>query len=935
MSNRLEELQSTNEEYRLASSKEHIRLGEELSQSIEDVRHHIKTSSAKTQENFSNSIRETEQMLKAYSKNLSRVQMETAILRNLFFPSMFDRESNMSTAGSGTFEWIFGCDQSDASSSNSQSDDDYDASSVETSMPNSDDDVDVSSDENGAGSVGEMSPASASPETTHRHKAKDPNIDPREQGELQIQKRARVQASKAFQNWLIASNGIFHISGSAGSGKSTLMRFLCDHEETTNLLYEWAGNGNLVSAAFYFWRAGDQMQSSLQGLYRSILFEVLRARTDLIPSIFPTEWNLLERSKSIIDGAFLNAKTIQQAFGRLTNYGGDMRYRFCFFIDGLDEYDADSVDHMQLAEMLLRWSNHENIKICVSSRPYNEFMFTFCDSEKRRIHLHDLNCGDIYVFTRRMFQNDRNIDYLGSDYLELVYRIVESSQGVFLWAVLVVRSIIAGLLRRDSLRSLKKKLDSTPKDLNRLYQQLFQSMDDSDRRKATLMLLLATLKPRYHRLTVVQLYWTEELQDQDFPPLNGIRPRPWLSLEETIERAERQIAGITRGLLQIIGPSSRRTDRFEIPEVQFLHRSVEDYIHGEAKDAKMMRLIDKDTYVRLWIAEMTLMESPFRRQYWSEIEPRLPVEDFEEVSFHLLDTIRDLLTPEPLDGNPAADTDPSTLVYCGAATSGLLLIHRFRQGQVSFICYAAKHRQKGYVAREIGKSESKHRQDYDPNLLLSVAIGNFMGTGHSRLDMVEMVLSNGFSPAFCVQTYEYNPDFGGPYRPWAPLIPIWMIVLSYVIQNIFVHWNVITENGVFSDGYLAERWQILELILGHPDINPGDAHFILASESNKGEFESLHVSQLIERFNDPKTAPMQVILTKQGPSTATMSSGLPEYASRDTELLSAKFDFRDCLSTILAHGNPLKEFCKFDDKIIVGLISGEHFLPVHWYARIM
>lgn len=44
-----------------------------------------------------------------------------------------------------------------------------------------------------------------------------------------------------FLRWLSSGNGIFHISGKLGSGKSTLMKFLCDHERTTVELQKWAG----------------------------------------------------------------------------------------------------------------------------------------------------------------------------------------------------------------------------------------------------------------------------------------------------------------------------------------------------------------------------------------------------------------------------------------------------------------------------------------------------------------------------------------------------------------------------------------------------------------------------------------------------------------------------------------------------------------------
>ena len=44
-----------------------------------------------------------------------------------------------------------------------------------------------------------------------------------------------------FMNWLSGGKGIFHIAGKLGSGKSTLMKFLCDHPRAKAKLERWAG----------------------------------------------------------------------------------------------------------------------------------------------------------------------------------------------------------------------------------------------------------------------------------------------------------------------------------------------------------------------------------------------------------------------------------------------------------------------------------------------------------------------------------------------------------------------------------------------------------------------------------------------------------------------------------------------------------------------
>lgn len=48
-------------------------------------------------------------------------------------------------------------------------------------------------------------------------------------------------AHKVFSDWLTKGDGIFHISGKLGSGKSTLMKFLSENDITLQKLKKWAG----------------------------------------------------------------------------------------------------------------------------------------------------------------------------------------------------------------------------------------------------------------------------------------------------------------------------------------------------------------------------------------------------------------------------------------------------------------------------------------------------------------------------------------------------------------------------------------------------------------------------------------------------------------------------------------------------------------------
>jgi DNA repair exonuclease SbcCD ATPase subunit len=71
------------------------------------------------------------------------------------------------------------------------------------------------------------------------HQADAP-IDEGPQREMKRTARAR------FTSWLSSGEGIFHISGKLGSGKSTLMKYLSGHPKTRDKLTKWAGKRPLT-----------------------------------------------------------------------------------------------------------------------------------------------------------------------------------------------------------------------------------------------------------------------------------------------------------------------------------------------------------------------------------------------------------------------------------------------------------------------------------------------------------------------------------------------------------------------------------------------------------------------------------------------------------------------------------------------------------------
>lgn len=83
---------------------------------------------------------------------------------------------------------------------------------------------------------------------------------------------------------------MFMLTITAGSGKSTLMKFIYSHPKTKEYLEYWAGESPLTIASFFFSYLGAEIQKSHEGLSRALLFRILDSDGSLIPELLPNLW---------------------------------------------------------------------------------------------------------------------------------------------------------------------------------------------------------------------------------------------------------------------------------------------------------------------------------------------------------------------------------------------------------------------------------------------------------------------------------------------------------------------------------------------------------------------------------------------------------------------------------------------------------------------
>jgi hypothetical protein len=149
-----------------------------------------------------------------------------------------------------------------------------------------------------------------------------------------------------FLHWLEKRNGIFWIRDKAGSGKSTLMKFLCTGLWTIPHLRIWAEDKKLVFGKYFFWGAGTPLQKSREELLRSLLFDILNECPEFSPRVEMKVGHRLNITTASDEIWTLNL--LQEVCNDVLSW--DLSAKFCLFIDGLDEYDGFSEDLIEVIQ---------------------------------------------------------------------------------------------------------------------------------------------------------------------------------------------------------------------------------------------------------------------------------------------------------------------------------------------------------------------------------------------------------------------------------------------------------------------------------------------------------------------------------------------------------------------------------------------------------
>ncbi|KAG8158351.1 hypothetical protein KVR01_012112 [Diaporthe batatas] len=430
-----------------------------------------------------------------------------------------------------------------------------------------------------------------------------------------------------FNNFLSKDSGTYWVTGKAGSGKSTLMKFANLNPSLDAALQTWAAGRPLVKASFYFYYLGTTMQKSLAGLLRSIVLALIKADQhsanerrkpskkngvvsarddptiqDLEDSMatiklgFPERYDFLMSSTENAELFQPTLPELETALENIIKGSPDT----CFFlsIDGLDEYDAGTVDMSQLVESMKAICKSRNVKSVLSSRPWPVFEDAFAQCPKLR--LHDLTHADIrFYVTDKMRSHPNMQDLLVSSKEEsdaLIEEVIEASAGVFLWVRLVIQDLLEGLINSDSIPDLQIRLRGLPKDLEELYGVMLRRTPAAYRTQTSrlLQLALSGCKDEWE-LSPLGLHYALEL-DEDAVLRAPRKPLTRSEKRIALKTLVRRLQSRCMGFVEVI-PFQAKTlgnrffkprtasvgpDRYDSGEnlkvVRFVHRSATDFL---------------------------------------------------------------------------------------------------------------------------------------------------------------------------------------------------------------------------------------------------------------------------------------------------------------------------------------------------------------------
>lgn len=377
-----------------------------------------------------------------------------------------------------------------------------------------------------------------------------------------------------LQEWLSNGSGFFLIKGMRGSGKSTFMKFIRSHDETSSRLSAWAKSERVLSVGFAAWASGSELLKCTDGLLRLVLYSILTH----------FEWKkfklvllgLKDASRHRPEPTLHVLKASMELLVRILEAQGIM---VCLFVDGLDEFDRPE----QVLDILGDFVAVPSLKVCVSSR---RPAFNHALASVPSLTLEDHTKDDIrsYVHTRLQKSSFRVLKKLEP----LAGRVIEKACGSFLWVSMIMSALESSIKIGDTLETLVGDLNSMPGELERIYRRDFERLDPSFSSETKQIFKLLLVMPKSPSLLTLFLTFNPSLLEPA-AKLHHVRlfAVTWLETRSGDLLALRQEKAMLTGSFraEFIGAMFPILHTLEANQlaasVVFIHHTVREFLDAE------------------------------------------------------------------------------------------------------------------------------------------------------------------------------------------------------------------------------------------------------------------------------------------------------------------------------------------------------------------
>lgn len=355
----------------------------------------------------------------------------------------------------------------------------------------------------------------------------------------------------AYTSWKESDRGLLWIKGRPGSGKSTLIQYALSRIQAER------DQNNEVILSFFFHGRGAELQRTLLGLFQSLFHQLLTQVPEALQDFVKTFEERCKRIGEPDDKKWKwHWKDLRTSLRSLLPNILESR-SIWLFVDALDESSDEMRDTIREFQMLLKETTLTDTRfhICFSCR--NDLIYNRQDEPT--VYLENENREDISNYVQAKFATST------LSRTEIPHLITDQACGLFIWAHLVVEQVLELEDKGKGQVVIQQRINSIPPDLDLLYRQLVEKMDEKQASLRLIRWICFASRP----LSLSEIGWAMAMDTT--PPPKSVRE--CTSKDDGILSGDvmtNRVKSLSRGLIEVSTSSNKQV-------VQFIHQSVKDY----------------------------------------------------------------------------------------------------------------------------------------------------------------------------------------------------------------------------------------------------------------------------------------------------------------------------------------------------------------------